>query len=122
MAPANIPPATDSANAGLAELTPHERDDLVKDTDTFIASLSPTDIHQKLQADQALLDSYWADDENWSYGVFYHCKDDPRWLVPKRIKSMGWTINFASSSDRAREFRQANRLLKRAAAKVKASE
>jgi hypothetical protein len=27
----------------------------------------------------------------------YSCKDDPRIIVPKKIRSMGWTMNFAHS-------------------------
>jgi len=27
----------------------------------------------------------------------YYCEDDPRIIVPKRIKGFGWTINFANS-------------------------
>ena len=35
------------------------------------------------------------DSNNYKYGVFYYNKDDSRIIGPKRIKYMGWTVNFA---------------------------
>ncbi|SEN25787.1 hypothetical protein SAMN05192574_102931 [Mucilaginibacter gossypiicola] len=35
------------------------------------------------------------DDNNYKYGVFYYNEDDARIIVPKRIKYLGWTLNFA---------------------------
>ncbi|WP_413670572.1 DUF5808 domain-containing protein [Mucilaginibacter sp. Mucisp86] len=32
---------------------------------------------------------------NYKYGVFYYNKNDRRIIVPKRIKYLGWTLNFA---------------------------
>lgn len=40
------------------------------------------------------LDALWRDPRNYKYGVYY-CKADPRVVVPKRCKWMGWTVNFA---------------------------
>jgi hypothetical protein len=40
------------------------------------------------------LDALWAERRNWKWGVYY-CKEDPRVVVPKRARWMGWTINFA---------------------------
>ena len=40
------------------------------------------------------LDSLWRDRRHWTTGV-YRCLADPRVVVPKRIRWMGWTINFA---------------------------
>ena len=37
------------------------------------------------------------DPQNRKWGVYY-CKADPRVIVPKRLKWMGWTINFARPS------------------------
>jgi hypothetical protein len=37
------------------------------------------------------------DPDNQKWGL-YHCKADPRVIVPKRIKGLGWTINFAHPS------------------------
>jgi len=31
----------------------------------------------------------------WHFFVFYFNREDPRIIVPKRIRSMGWTINLA---------------------------
>lgn len=33
--------------------------------------------------------------ENWKWGTFYFNKNDSRLIVPKRIKLLGWTFNFA---------------------------
>lgn len=33
--------------------------------------------------------------ENWKWGVFYFNKNDHRLIVPKRVKLLGWTFNFA---------------------------
>jgi uncharacterized membrane protein len=32
--------------------------------------------------------------EHLKWGIFYFNPDDPRMVVPKRIPSMGWTLNF----------------------------
>jgi hypothetical protein len=42
------------------------------------------------------LDRLWADLKNWKGGI-YSCKDDPRVVVPKRVRWAGWTVNFAHS-------------------------
>ncbi len=39
------------------------------------------------------LDRHWADPKNWD--VVYRCANDPRIIVPRRRRWMGWTINFA---------------------------
>jgi len=39
----------------------------------------------------------WSDPANWRWGIYY-CKEDPRVVVPKSIKWMGWTVNFARPS------------------------
>ncbi len=31
----------------------------------------------------------------WKWGIFYFNPADPRIVVPKRIPSLGWTLNFA---------------------------
>jgi uncharacterized membrane protein len=31
----------------------------------------------------------------YKWGIFYYNPEDDRVLVPKRIKAMGWTFNFA---------------------------
>ena len=36
------------------------------------------------------------DPANWRFGVFYYNPADKRLLPPKRIRLMGWTINFAN--------------------------
>jgi uncharacterized membrane protein len=38
----------------------------------------------------------WHDDENnWKMGIFYFNPADQRIFPPKRIKQLGWTLNFA---------------------------
>ena len=39
-------------------------------------------------------ESMRTDPVNWSLGVIYHCKDDPRIVVRNRLP-VGWTWNFA---------------------------
>ncbi len=34
--------------------------------------------------------------ENWKYGVFYFNRNDHRLIVPKKIESLGRTLNFAN--------------------------
>jgi uncharacterized membrane protein len=41
------------------------------------------------------LEELWKDPKNWRWKVFYYCKEDPRLLVPKRLRWTGWTVNFA---------------------------
>ncbi len=39
----------------------------------------------------------WRNDpENYRWGIFYFKPRDPRIILPKRIKEMGWTLNFAN--------------------------
>ena len=44
------------------------------------------------------IEACWKDPRNRKWGVFYYCKADPRAIVPKRLKCMGWTINAARPS------------------------
>ena len=38
----------------------------------------------------------WHDDpKNWKLGILYFNREDKRLMLPKRIKSFGWTMNFA---------------------------
>ena len=39
------------------------------------------------------LDLLWGDPDNW--GIVYRCAEDPRVIVPRRRRWMGWTLNFA---------------------------
>ncbi|MFH7018967.1 DUF5808 domain-containing protein [Flavobacterium sp. FlaQc-47] len=39
----------------------------------------------------------WQNDPyNWIWGIFYYNTKDNRLFPPKRIKQLGWTINFAN--------------------------
>ena len=41
-------------------------------------------------------DQWHQDPDNWVWGIFYYNKADKRIFPPKRIKEMGWTLNFAN--------------------------
>ncbi len=43
-------------------------------------------------------DKWHKDPSNWIWGIFYFNKEDKRILPPKRIKQLGWTVNFANPS------------------------
>jgi len=43
------------------------------------------------------IEACWNDPRNKKWGVYY-CKADPRVIVPKHPKWMGWTINAARPS------------------------
>lgn len=36
------------------------------------------------------------DPTNYKWGIFYFNRKDGRVMVPKRSRSMGWTMNFAN--------------------------
>ena len=42
------------------------------------------------------LENWHKDPNNWKWGMFYYCKEDPRIFPPKRTEWMGFTINFAN--------------------------
>ena len=45
--------------------------------------------------DRQRLDLLWSDPRNHRANGCYHCKEDPRIIVPKRREGTGWTINLA---------------------------
>ena len=47
---------------------------------------------------KAEIEACWKDPRNRKWGIFYYCKADPRVIVPKRWKWMGWTVNAARPS------------------------
>ena len=38
----------------------------------------------------------YSDSKYWILGIFYFNKNDKRIFPPKRIKQLGWTVNFAN--------------------------
>ena len=44
------------------------------------------------------LEHLWEDPRNWKWFGIYHCPADPRLIVRKRVRWMGWTLNFAHPS------------------------
>ncbi len=49
-----------------------------------------------MQFDDDRLERMRNDPENYKWGIFYFNSKDPRMLVPKRYRMMGWTLNFAN--------------------------
>lgn len=49
-----------------------------------------------MRFDDDPLDRMRNDPENYKWGIFYFNSKDPRMLVPKRNRMMGWTMNFAN--------------------------
>ena len=43
------------------------------------------------------IEACWKDPRNRKWGIYY-CKADPRVIVPRHWKWMGWTLNFARPS------------------------
>ncbi len=41
------------------------------------------------------IDALWRDPANWTLGLVYRCREDPRAIVPRRWRWGGWTLNFA---------------------------
>ena len=44
------------------------------------------------------IEACWKDPRNRKWGLIYYCKADPRLIVPKHPKWMGWTPNVAHRS------------------------
>ena len=43
------------------------------------------------------VEALWRDPSNWKWGAIYYCQEDPRVMVPKRLRWTGWTTNFTHS-------------------------
>ncbi len=41
------------------------------------------------------IEKVWRDEQNWKMWTCYYCKSDPRIVVPRRWKFLGWSFNFA---------------------------
>ena len=50
----------------------------------------------KTDFDQFENDRMIDDPMNYKWGIFYFNRKDSRIVVPKRIKWMGWTLNFGN--------------------------
>ncbi len=44
--------------------------------------------------DREQIEELWRDKGNWTWGVIYRCREDPRVIVPRRWCWGGWTLNF----------------------------
>ena len=45
--------------------------------------------------DREQIEELWRDKGNWTWGVIYRCREDPRAIVPRRWRWGGWTLNFS---------------------------
>ncbi len=45
--------------------------------------------------DREQIEQLWSDKGNWTWGVIYHCREDPRVIVPRLWRWGGWTLNFS---------------------------
>ena len=45
--------------------------------------------------DRRPIEECWKDNANWTWGAIYHCREDPRAIVPRRWRWGGWTLNFS---------------------------
>lgn len=50
----------------------------------------------KIDFDKFESDQKINDPTNYKWGIFYFNREDHRIMLPKRSKSMGWTMNFAN--------------------------
>ena len=50
----------------------------------------------KEKPNKETLDRWHDDPANWKWGVFYYNEKDKRIFPPKRLKVLGWTVNFAN--------------------------
>lgn len=46
--------------------------------------------------DKETLKQWHEDPSNWRWGIFYYNKADKRIFPPKRMRELGWTVNFAN--------------------------
>jgi hypothetical protein len=44
---------------------------------------------------RSAFDRHYYDANNWKLGFIYFCKADQRIVVPKSLRGLGWTLNFA---------------------------
>lgn len=51
---------------------------------------------KKEKPGKELLEQWHNDPGNWRLGIIYYNKKDRRIFPPKRIKGLGWTVNFAN--------------------------
>jgi uncharacterized membrane protein len=49
----------------------------------------------KFRFDNDKFDPMVNDPENYRLGIFYFNRKDKRTIVPKRMRMLGWTFNFA---------------------------
>lgn len=45
--------------------------------------------------DRGQIEGLWRDKGNWTWGIIYRCREDPRAIVPRLWRWGGWTLNFS---------------------------
>ncbi|KAI8814345.1 hypothetical protein BJ742DRAFT_332660 [Cladochytrium replicatum] len=78
----------------------------------FVAGVDLKKVRKQVSADEKHLEALWADQKNWTLGVFYHCVEDPRFFVPKNPPGFGWTINMSKKSPAATKWKEENNVLR----------
>lgn len=53
-------------------------------------------MESKEKPSEETLNQWHADPDNWRLGIFYFNRRDKRIFPPKKIKALGWTVNFAN--------------------------
>lgn len=53
-------------------------------------------MESKEKPNEETLNQWHADPDNWRLGIFYFNRKDKRIFPPKKIKALGWTVNFAN--------------------------
>jgi uncharacterized membrane protein len=53
-------------------------------------------MNNKHKPSKETLEKWHKDPDNWKWGMFYFNKEDKRIFPPKKVKKLGWTVNFAN--------------------------
>jgi uncharacterized membrane protein len=53
-------------------------------------------MESKEKPSEETLNQWHADPDNWKFGIFYFNRKDKRIFPPKKIRALGWTVNFAN--------------------------
>jgi uncharacterized membrane protein len=53
-------------------------------------------MESQYQPDENTRNQWQQDPSNWKWGIIYFNPKDKRIFPPKRLKGLGWTVNFAN--------------------------
>ncbi|KAJ3292330.1 hypothetical protein HK104_005378 [Borealophlyctis nickersoniae] len=83
-------------------------------------ALTKRDLSYAYSYGQTILKSFHADANNWPFhDLVYFCRDDPRWMVPKRAWPVGFTINMSATNEEGKKFGEEQDALEKAWDKVR---